>query len=91
MAKAVQENKMECYFWPLGVMCQWYTEVARRSPGLVTKTGLGTFIDPRVEGGKVNSISKDDLIKVVDFEGEEWLFFKTFPSQRSADQGHYGG
>lgn len=79
MAKAVEENKMECYFWPLGVMCQWYTEVARRSPGLLSKTGLGTFIDPRVEGGKVNSISKDVLIKVVNLEGEEWLFYKVLP------------
>lgn len=79
MSKAVQEEKMECYFWPLGVMCQWYTEVARRSAGLLSKTGLGTFIDPRVEGGKVNSISKDDLIKVVNFEGEEWLLYKTLP------------
>ena len=69
MAKAVEENKIECYFWPLGVMCQWFTEVARRSPGLMSKTGLGTYIDPRLEGGKVNSISKDNLIKVVDFEG----------------------
>ena len=79
MANAVEEEKMECYFWPLGVMCQWYTEIARRKPGLLSKTGLGTFIDPRVEGGKVNSISKDDLIKVVNLEGEEWLFYKTFP------------
>ena len=79
MAKAVEEEKVECYFWPLGVMCQWYTEIARRKPGLLSKTGLGTFIDPRIEGGKVNSISKDDLIKVVNFEGEEWLLYKTFP------------
>jgi propionate CoA-transferase len=79
MAKAVEEKKMECYFWPLGVLCQWYTEVARRSPGLLSKTGLGTFIDPRVEGGKVNSISKDDLIEVVTLQGEEWLLYKPFP------------
>ncbi len=79
MAKAMEEEKIEGYFWPLGVMCQWYTEIARRSPGLLSKTGLGTFIDPRVDGGKVNSISKDDLTKVVNFEGEEWLFYKTFP------------
>ena len=79
MAKAVEEEKIECYFWPLGVMCQWYTEIARRKPGLLSKTGLGTFIDPRIEGGKVNSISKDDLIKVVILEDQEWLFYKTFP------------
>jgi propionate CoA-transferase len=77
--KAVQEKRVECYFWPLGSMCQWYTEVARRSPGLVTKTGLGTFLDPRVESGGVNSISTEHFIKVIDLEGEEWLFFKTFP------------
>jgi propionate CoA-transferase len=79
MAKAVEEEKIECYFWPLGVMCQWYTEIARRSPGLLSKTGLNTFIDPRLEGGKVNSISKDNLIKVVELEGEEWLFYKVIP------------
>jgi len=79
MAKAVAEEKVECYFWPLGVMAQWYTQVARRCPGHLTKTGLDTFIDPRLEGGKVNSISKEDLIKVVEFDGEEWLWFKSFP------------
>lgn len=79
MSKAIQENKMECYFWPLGVMTQWYTEVARHSPGQLSKTGLGTFIDPRLEGGKVNKISKEDLIKLVEFEGEEWLLYKSFP------------
>lgn len=79
MAKAVEENKIECYFWPLGVVCQWYTEIARRSPGLLSKTGLGTFIDPRVEGGKVNNVTTENIIKVVEFEGEEWLFYKTFP------------
>ena len=79
MSKAIQENKMECYFWPLGVMTQWYTEVARHSPGQLSKTGLGTFIDPRREGGKVNKISKEDLIKLVEFEGEEWLLYKSFP------------
>ncbi len=79
MAKAVEQEKIECYFWPLGVMCQWYTEIARRKPGLLSKTGLGTFIDPRIEGGKVNSISKDDLLKLVNLEGEEWLLYKSFP------------
>lgn len=78
MAKAVQEEKVECYFWPLGVMVQWYTQVARRAPGHLTKTGLYTFIDPRLEGGRVNSISKEEFIKVVQFEGEEWLLFKSF-------------
>ncbi len=77
--KAIQERKIECYFWPLGCMCQWYTEVARKSPGLITKTGLGTFLDPRVDGAEVNGLSADKYAKIVELEGEEWMFFKTFP------------
>lgn len=79
MAKMIEDNKVECYFWPEGVVCQWYTEVARKSPGLVTKTGLGTFIDPRIEGGKVNEKTKEDIIKIVELEGEEWMLYKSFP------------
>jgi len=81
MAKAVSDNKVECYFWPLGVVAQWYTEVARKTPGLMSRIGLGTFIDPRVEGGKANSITTEDLIKLVEFEGEEFLLYKSFPIQ----------
>jgi len=79
MVKFVQKKKIECYFWPLGCMCQWYSEVARKSPGLFTKTGLGTFLDPRVDGLEVNGLSDDRYIKIVESEGEEWMFFKTFP------------
>ncbi|MBP2627521.1 MAG: carA 1 [Firmicutes bacterium] len=79
MAQFVADNKCECYFWPLGVVCQWYTEVARKNAGLFSKIGLGTFIDPRVEGGKVNDVTKEDIIKVMEIEGEEYLFYKAFP------------
>ena len=79
MIKAVQERKVECYFWPLGCLCQWYTEVARRSPGLITKTGLGTFLDPRVDGAEVNGLCNDKYASIVELAGEEWMFFKTFP------------
>lgn len=79
MAQAVADNKIECYFWPLGVLAQWYTEVARKTLGLFSRVGLGTFIDPRVEGGKVNSRTTEDLIKVVELEGEEFLLYKYFP------------
>ncbi len=79
MGKAIQEGKVECFFWPLGSMTQWYTEVGRRSPGLFTKTGLGTFLDPRVGSGGTNGSGVNGYIKVVEIEGEEWMFFKAFP------------
>lgn len=77
-AKAIQAKKVECYFWPLGCMCQWYTEVARKSPGLITKTGIGTFLDPRFDGAEVNGLSTDKYVKIIEVEGEEWMLFKTF-------------
>ncbi|OPY62297.1 MAG: Acetate CoA-transferase YdiF [Syntrophorhabdaceae bacterium PtaU1.Bin034] len=87
IAQMVKESRVECHLWPLGVICQWFTEVARRSPGLFSKTGLGTFIDPRFEGGKVNEITKEETIRVVELEGEEWLFFKSLPINVSLIRG----
>jgi propionate CoA-transferase len=79
MSKLLAENKMEAYCLPQGVIVQLYREIAAKRPGLLTKVGLGTFVDPRVDGAKMNSVTTEDLVKVVEFEGEEWLFYKTFP------------
>ncbi len=64
---------------PQGVMINLWREIAAGRPGLITKVGLGTFVDPRVEGGKMNAATTDDYVKVVEFEGEEYLFYKSFP------------
>jgi propionate CoA-transferase len=78
-AKMVLSGGCEGYNLPQGVVAQLWREIAGRRPGLITKTGLGTFVDPRVEGGKMNAISTSDMVKVVQFAGEEWLFYPTFP------------
>jgi hypothetical protein len=56
-----------------------YRAVAGKKPGVLSKVGLGTFVDPRIEGGKVNTKATKDLVEVVELVGEEWLFLKAFP------------
>jgi propionate CoA-transferase len=78
-AQLILDNRMEAYCWPQGVMSQWLREVAAGRPGLITHIGLKTFIDPRVEGGKLNARTTEDLIEVVTVGGREWLFYRAFP------------
>src|SRR5215831_11093014 len=69
-------NKFESYILPQGVMSQLMRDIAGRRPGLITKTGLHTFIDPRYGGGRQNDSSKDELVELITIGGEEWLRFK---------------
>ena len=79
LAKLASEGKIEAYCLPQGVILNLLRALARREKGVLTKIGLGTFVDPRVEGGKMNSATHEDIVKVVQFEGEEYLWFKTVP------------
>lgn len=78
MAQLIHDNQVECYNFPQGVLSQMYSAVAARKPGVFTKVGLHTYIDPRVEGGKMNAITTEDLVEVMELAGEEWLFFPRF-------------
>lgn len=78
LGKLVQENKIEAYNFPQGVVVQLWREIAAKRPGLITKVGLGTYMDPRIEGGKMNAKTTKDLIKVIEIEGEEYLLYPTF-------------
>ncbi len=79
VAQAAQENKITGYNLPQGVISKLYRSCAAGSPGLFTKVGLHTYVDPRLGGGKVNELTKEDIVKHVEVEGEEWLFYKATP------------
>ena len=75
MAQLALDEKIEAYNFPQGVLSQMYQAVAAHKPGVITKTGLHTFIDPRIEGGRMNQVTKEDLVKVLELDGEEWLWY----------------
>lgn len=78
LVKLINENAVEAYNLPQGVVSQLYRMIAGKKPGVITKVGLMTYVDPRRGGGRLTDTTHDDYIQVVDFAGEEWLFYPSF-------------
>ncbi|MCP3870387.1 MAG: acyl CoA:acetate/3-ketoacid CoA transferase [Gammaproteobacteria bacterium] len=76
VVKLAMENKIYAYNLPQGIVCQLYRTLAGGKPGFFSKVGLHTFVDPRLEGGRINEITTKDIVKHVEIDGEEWLFYK---------------
>jgi propionate CoA-transferase len=79
LVELARDDKIESYTLPQGVISQLTREIAAGRPGLITRTGLHTFVDPRQLGGRQSASAREDLVELITVDGKEWLRFKPFP------------
>lgn len=79
--KLIEENKVECHCWPQGQLTHLLRAMANKLPGQISPIGLGTFVDPRVEGGKFNKKNEkhDPLVQVISIQDQEFLLYPSIP------------
>ncbi|WP_347254017.1 acyl CoA:acetate/3-ketoacid CoA transferase [Leminorella grimontii] len=73
----IAANSVEAFCLPQGQIVHLYAAMAAGQPGYLSKVGLGTFIDPRQEGGQMNDRTRSlpHLVEVVTMREEEYLFY----------------
>ncbi len=75
----IHRNELEAYNLPSGIIYHMHREAAAKRPGVLTRVGWDTVVDPAHRGGKMNEITREDIVTRVEFAGEDWLFFKSIP------------
>lgn len=79
LGKLITDGTAEAYNLPQGIVSHLFRAAAGKKPGVLSTVGLGTFVDPRLEGGKLNACTREDLVKVMEVDGAEYLFYRSIP------------
>ena len=77
--RMIDDNQVEAYNLPSGILYHLHREVAAKRPGVLTKVGLETYLDPRQSGGRMNARTTEDIVRLVEFDGQEWLYVRSIP------------
>lgn len=89
LGRMAVENAFEAYNLPQGVMSRMSREMAAHGPGIITHVGRHTFVDPRINGGKVNTKTTEDLVEIIELDGRELLYYKPVPLNMVFIRGSY--
>jgi len=79
MTEMLRSGEIEGYIVGMGSLVQMLTATASGKPGVLTQAGLGTFLDPRIEGGRMNAKSTEPPVRLLEIDGNEYLFYEALP------------
>ena len=78
----IMDNVFPTFMMPQGVLSHMMRAIAAHRPGIISQVGMKTFVDPRIDGGKINDAAKaseEEIVQLLNLNGEEYLFYPAFP------------